>query len=292
MADKRWCSLCSTDCDFEVAWENSHVEAWENSHVEARENSHVVARENSHVVARENSHVEARENSHVEAWENSHVVARENSHVVARENSHVEAWENSHVEAWGNSHVVARENSHVVARENSHVEAWENSHVEAWGNSHVEACSAFVVIILMAASVVASGGKIVVNYEQSINPREWAVSCNATIDGDSLLLYKRVAADFSTQNGVVYLIGEEVIAPDWDEGHRECGYGLHFCPLPKICDDFRDNKSDRYVACSVKIADIVVHSRPEYPHKVKARACRVLYECDREGRRIEIGASR
>ena len=46
-------------------------------------------------------------------------------------------------------------------------------------------------------------------------------------------------------------------------------------------------EGDRYVACEVAVADIVVHARPDYPDKIKARRCKALYEVDREGNRIE-----
>jgi len=52
-------------------------------------------------------------------------------------------------------------------------------------------------------------------------------------------------------------------------------------------DLFRESDGDRYVACEVAVADIVVHARPDYPDKIKARRCKVLYEVDREGNRIE-----
>ena len=81
--------------------------------------------------------------------------------------------------------------------------------------------------------------------------------------------------------------GTTVEAPDWDGGNHECGGGLHFCGDPAACDLFRDKEGDRYVACEVAVADIVVHARADYPDKIKAPRCKALYEVDRDGNRIE-----
>jgi hypothetical protein len=42
----------------------------------------------------------------------------------------------------------------------------------------------------------------------------------------------------------------------------------------------------RFVACKVKLADVVVIDDYDTPDKVKAKACTVLFECDENG--VEI----
>jgi hypothetical protein len=105
------------------------------------------------------------------------------------------------------------------------------------------------------------------------------------MDGRKAVLYKRTDHEFKTTNGIHYIVGSLVEAPDWDR-RPECGGGLHFCIDPAGCDAFRDGKEDRYVACLVDPKDIVVHAQPEYPDKIKVKKCKVLYECDREGKKI------
>ena len=128
---------------------------------------------------------------------------------------------------------------------------------------------------------------VVEAFEQSTEPKDWLKAVGAKVSRGKGILYKRTGPDFQTQNGIRYLPGTEVEAPDWDGGNHECGGGLHFCGDPAACDLFRGGEGDRYVACEVAIADIVVHARPDYPDKIKARRCRVLYEVDRDGKRIE-----
>ena len=43
----------------------------------------------------------------------------------------------------------------------------------------------------------------------------------------------------------------------------------------------------RFVACPVKLSEIVVHKNAQYPNKVKApRICAPVYEVDLDGERI------
>jgi len=181
----------------------------------------------------------------------------------------------------------SRGSAHVVARESAHVEARESAHVVAR--------SPLAVLVARSQTPVLKGGIIVNAYEQSTDPAAWLEAVQAEmLDEGMALLYKRTADDFGTRppdgsnQRVSYLPDTEVIAPDWDPSpERECGRGLHLCPTPACCDQFRSDCGDRYVACAVAVADILVHPQPEYPGKIRARSCRVLYECDREGKRIE-----
>jgi hypothetical protein len=305
-----------------VAWENSSVVAWGNSSVEARENSSVVARENSSVVAwgnssvvawenssveaRENSSVVARENSSVVAWGNSSVVARENSSVVAWENSSVEAWGNSSVEAWGNSSVVARENSSVVAWENSSVVAWENSSVEAWGNSsveawenvgvHVQSPSATILLFTFSVAWALCKTKLIKKESktaQIIEPiakegtEGWLDSQGIKTE-DTVILFKRVSIDFKTQEGTPnetsWTPGTKGTHQNWNPMNSECGEGkFHACSRTYFCDEFRNNKDDKYVALLIKKEDLYSWPNPTYPHKIAFKSYEVLYECDRKG---------
>jgi len=241
------------------------------------------------------------------AWGNSHVVARENSHVVARENSHVEAWENSNVVAWGNSHVVARENSHVVARENSHVEAWGNSHVVARENSHVEAWGQALVRVFSSAIKLALHGFSIISIPVSIDLKfKYEKTCLIQryeipkyLDregvpikrGAVVILFKKVSADFKTQektrNETLWNIGSVVTHPAWEPEKQECGEGkFHACSRPYFCDEFRSGNGDRYIAVKIKSDDLYEWpGDQQYPHKIAFRVGKVLYECDKYGRR-------
>jgi hypothetical protein len=214
---------------------------------------------------------------------------------VARGSAHVEAWGSAHVEAWDSAHVEAWDSAHVVARGSAHVEAWDSAHVVARDSAHVVARSPLAVLVARSAGPTLKGGIIVNGYEQSTDPARWLEAVAAEmVDEKTALLYKRTADNFATRapdsggSPIIYAIDTEVIAPDWDPSPgRECGGGLHLCPTPPCCDQFRKEDGDRYVACAVSVEDILVHPTPEYPSKIRARSCRVLYECDREGKRVE-----
>ena len=252
-----------------------------------------LARGNSSVVAWGNSSVVARGNSSVEAWGNSSVVARGNSSVEARENSSVEAW--------GNSSVVAWENSSVEARENSSVVAWENSSVEAWENVVVRVFSAYLKkVILYGFAVAIVSATITVNIEkkseychihQITKDLGW-FERNAVEKTPVITLYKKVSKDFKTQenkkNETLWLVGSTVNHPAWNPTNGECGEGkFHACSRPYFCDEFRNEKGDRYIAVSIKLEDLYEwKNNPDYPHKIGFRACEVLYECDKFGKKI------
>jgi hypothetical protein len=273
------------------AWENSSVVAWENSSVEAWGNSSVEARENSSVVAWGNSSVVARENSSV--------VARENSSVVARENSSVEAWGNSSVEARGNSSVEAWENSSVVAWENSSVVAWGNSSVVAWGQALVRVFSSAIKLALHGFSILSIpiGIDLKFKYEKTCKIQRYETPKYFDREGvpvkrKTVILFKKVSSDFKTQekteNETLWILGSVVTHPKWEPEKQECGAGkFHACSRPYFCDEFRSAKGDRYIAVQIKLDDLYEWPRnQQYPHKIAFRAGRVLYECDKHGRKL------
>lgn len=107
----------------------------------------------------------------------------------------------------------------------------------------------------------------------------------------TLTLYKRVSIDFKTQEGTpretVWTVGEELIHPEWSPAKEECGPGkFHACSRPYFCDEFRSEKNDRYIAIEIKLEDAFAWEKnPDYPHKIAFRAGKVLYECDRFGKK-------
>ncbi len=289
---------CSFSGRYVVARENSSVEAWGNSSVVARGNSSVEAWGNSSVVAWGNSSVVAMENSSVEAWGNSSVVARGNSSVVA--------WENSSVVAWGNSSVVARGNSSVVAMGNSSVEAWGNSSVVARGNSSVVARGQAIIRIIAKIKKLSLHGFSILslpfdlefNFDaektcliQRHKPQKYLDREGIEAKDNHVILFKRVSQDFKTQEGYAWETtwkpGKTITHSNWKPEENECGAGkFHACSRPYFCDEFRnDKKDDRYIAIQIAEKDLFEWPNPSYPHKIAFRSGKVLYECDRFGKK-------
>ena len=227
------------------------------------------------------------------------------NYFVAWENSSVVAWGNSSVEAWGNSSVEARENSSVVAKENSSVVSCGNSSVVAWGNSSVKLTlnySLKVKVKLFGFSVcwkpkhknisveIKSSNSIIQEYYNlPFLERE-----DVEIIDKKVILYKRVSNDFKTQeetcNETSWLVGSIVEHHEWRPHHSECGEGkFHACSKGYFCDEFRNKKTDKYVAIEVDIEDLFewTISEPLYPHKIAFRKCKVLFECDKYGKIIK-----
>src|SRR3990167_4215754 len=223
-----------------------------------------------------------------------------NEDFVARGSSHVDAWDSSHVEAWGSSHVVARESSHVEARESSHVvaggslhvEAWESSHVEAWENVFIRLFSALkieasasVVIMLHGKAKTITGGKKI-KATKPATAIAWCKFHGVTVNAGVALLYKAVDADYKSPHGMSYAPKTRPKAEDWDDGKAECGGGLHFSPTPGHALSFH-NAARRFIACGVKVSEIVVHPDGSYPEKIKApRVSGACYEVDRYGKKV------
>jgi hypothetical protein len=222
---------------------------------------------------------------------------------VAWGNSSVEAWENSSVVAWGNSSVEAWGNSSVVARGNSSVVAWGNSSVVAWENVCVRLSSVLSNILLYGFCVCYVLNKIK-NFKielksktaQIIQPKtednldEWLE--NQSENKDKVILFKRVSKDLKTQentrNETQWKIGELINHPNWKPEIAECGEGkFHCCSRPYFCDEFRTVKDDKYIAIEIEKSDLFHWKNAEYPHKIAFRAGKVLYQCDKFGRKIE-----
>ena len=107
---------------------------------------------------------------------------------------------------------------------------------------------------------------------------------------EEFILYKRVSADFKTQEGTrnetVWLTGKTLEHTSWNP-ECECGEGKYYaCPRPFFCDEFRNKKDDKYVAISVTRQDLHAHKSPIYPHKIAFRKGKVLYEVNKKGEKI------
>jgi hypothetical protein len=108
----------------------------------------------------------------------------------------------------------------------------------------------------------------------------------------TIILFKRVSHDFKTQenteNETLWTAGTTLTHQTWSPKEKECNGGkFHACSRPYFCDEFRSNKFDRYIAIEAAKTDLYAWPNPTYPHKIAVRKCKVLYECDKFGRKIE-----
>ena len=189
-----------------------------------------------------------------------------------------------YVEARESSHVVAWESSHVVARESSHVEASGSSHVVARESSHVEASKYVSCVVGQNHSGQITGG-IQINPDYS-TPLKWLDYHGIKITKNKVILFKAVRNDYHSSHNFLYALNSNVAAPDWDNGEKECGGGLHVSPCPLTAKSF-DSEATKFLAIEVNIKDIAIGPMPlQYPYKCKIKQGKVLYEVDQYGNKL------
>jgi len=199
----------------------------------------------------------------------------------------------SQVTAYGSSQVTACGSSQVTAYGSSQVTAYGSSQVTACGSSQVRACDSSQVTASKRVAVTIHGrrpkvkGGIQIRYKSPATVKEWLADYGVIPVRGVVTLYKIVRDDFKSQHGTSYAPGTTPKAEDWDGGAAECGGGLHFCPLAWLCVPF-DSEGTRYVACPVKVSEIVVHKDAQYPTKIKApRVYKPTWEVDINGNSVE-----
>jgi len=126
---------------------------------------------------------------------------------------------------------------------------------------------------ILTDGVAAIEGGIVVIRETPDTPERWCAYYGVRVEDGVAILYKGLDDNFRSPRGMDYTPGLVPAAPDWDaDASRECGGGLHGSPTPRHTHEFVSD-AKRYVACPVRIEDILVHTKPIYPAKVRFRAC-------------------
>ena len=183
----------------------------------------------------------------------------------------------------------------------SSVVAWGNSSVVAWGNSVVRLFSEFSKIVLYGFSVlfkdVSLKVKVKINSKnvliQKTKLLPYLEREGIEIKKGKVILYKKVSKDFKTQentkNETTWTIGETLEHKNWKPELEECGEGkFHACSRPYFCDEFRNEKEDKYIAIEIDTKDLFEWKKnPTYSHKIAFRKGKVLFECNRFGKNIE-----
>ena len=180
-----------------------------------------------------------------------------------------------------------------------HVVAWGNSSVVAWGNSVLRLFNNINKAVLHGFSVCFMPFELKFKVQvkskyahiQRIKPLGF-FERNGIKKTKDITLYKKVSKDFKTQEGTsnetLWKLGSIVTHKDYKPEESECGEGkFHACHKPYFCDEFRNVIGDRYIAIEINLKDLYEWKKnPEYPHKIGFRVGKVLYECDRWGKKV------
>ncbi|MGH2980166.1 MAG: hypothetical protein ACRDLQ_11115 [Solirubrobacterales bacterium] len=259
----------------------SRVMARASAIVEAAGAAGVTAQARAAVTAADCCHVWALSNAVLNLSGDVRAWVRGTSFTTASERATVSAWGSANVVARGSASVEARENAVVVAGGTTTVRAFGGVMVRAWGSARVEAQEG-VAVMRHGAGVAVSRGTVTeaVRFQ---NAEEWCNYYGVQVEDGVATLYKAVDEEFNSDHGTSYRPGSEPQADDWDRGERECGGGLHFSPQPMFAVPSPGDRM-RFLACPVRLEDIVVHPNGIYPDKVKARGvCAPVYEVDEDG---------
>jgi len=209
--------------------------------------------------------------------------------VRAYGSAQVRASGSAQVRAYGSAQVRASDSAQVTAYGSAQVTASDSAQVTAYGSAQVTASWEGVAITVHGDGPRVEGGTVI-RCDAPHDVREWCRRYGVTVTNGVVVLFKAVNDRFTTQYGVDYSPGSCPVSPDWDGGVQECGGGLHFSPVPWMALKFFC-EATRFVACPIRIDDIrVPRPKDTYPEKVKAGACcGAVWECDRDGNRIERG---
>jgi hypothetical protein len=257
--------------------------AWGRARVEARDNAVVEVRAKASVSACDGVRVAAWGWASVSASGRADIDANGASSVDARDDVVVRAWRKATVQARDSVFALAGGSASVTARGSAVVKAWDSARVDAGDAAEVEAWEAATVAATGSARVKTWGAA---GPEPIDGAAEWCDFYGVRVEDGIATVYKAVDDDFRSQFGFAYAPGSEPQASDWN-GSPRCGGGLHFSPAPWFALELVPYAT-RFVACPVRIADMVLIEELQHRRKVKAPAvCAPVYEVDLKGDRVE-----
>ena len=290
-------SVDADDSVFVSAGNDVFVRACGQSRVVAAGSASVDATGEAFVVAQARAAVRAADRARVRALLSARVNLKGDarawvwglSSTMASERAVVIAWGSATVFATDSASVEALEAAVVIAGGSATVRAFGSVMVRARGQARVEASDGVAILRHGPRGAVSGGGATAVVLPKT--GEEWCRYYGVPVEQETALLYKAVDDNFDSYHGTSYRPGSAPQAPDWDEGERECGGGLHFAPRPTFALPAPQDVM-RFVACPVRVEDIVVHPSGVYRDKVKARGvCAPVYEVYEDGTPVAEGAA-
>jgi hypothetical protein len=196
----------------------------------------------------------------------------------------VRAYGSATVRASGSATVEAYDSATVQASDSATVRAYDSATVEAYGSATVQA-SKYVGIHRYGTTPNITGG-VLIQIPGFSDNSEWLEFYGVKITRGYATLFKGVDDAYKSGYGTDYTPGAKPTCPDWAAG-AFCGNGLHFSPRAFMTRKYASDAT-RFVACKVKVADLVVIGQSYGPpDKCKAPACTVLFECDEDGVQVE-----
>ena len=310
---------CDTQADLEAAVKNGNMAIVRSGIFSAYGLATVSAYDLATVSAYGSATVSAYDSATVHAYGLATVSAYGSATVSAYGSATVSAYDSATVHAYGSATVSAYDLATVSAYGSATVSASDSATVRAYGSAIVSAYGSAIVSAYDSATVSAYGSAIVSAYDlATVSATPFVavqrISKLAKVNGGVIIqipeikttadflayygikttrgtvtLYKLVDDNYVSAHNTSYKPGEKPTASDWDPKPC-CGYGLHFSPQAFLARKYAAPTKERFVACKVRVKDIVVIDDCGQPDKVKASSCTVLHECDEDG--VELQAER
>ncbi len=210
------------------------------------------------------------------------VTASGSATVRAYDSATVRAYDSATVRASGSATVSASGSATVTAYGSATVTAYGSATVRASGSATVTA-SGYVAVHNHGPRTRITGGVLIEPPDLTVTAN-WLAYYGLTPVRGIVTLYKSVNADWTSRYHADYSPGAKPTAPDWTPTN-ECGGGLHFSPRPHMALEYHDAKGQRFVACPVRVKDIVVIGSPGAANKCKAPAVvgKGCWPCDIDG---------
>jgi len=139
----------------------------------------------------------------------------------------------------------------VVAEGN--VPVCRSGFFRAFGSATVHA-SKFVAIHHHGDGPNVTGG-VLIQVPEIATAKDWCDYFAVKVTRGQAVLFKAVGRDFRSGHGAEYAPGGKTECDDWNP-RPVCGGGLHFSPRPFLALRYSDGP--RFVACRVRVADLVV----------------------------------
>ena len=213
--------------------------------------------------------------------------------IVAYGSATVWAYGSATVRAYGSATVRACDSATVTAYDSATVWAYDSATVRAYGLvslhlwSKIKATlSAKCHVFLRNKGAKAEGG----TQTDAIltTPLDWCDFYGVAVDDAGVAtVFKGVRDCFGSfhDRDFKWTPGTAPKAPSFDD--KECSYGLHFSPTPRHTLT-HNSDAKRFVACPVRVSDMLVFFEGQFPHKCKApELAAPCWEVDIDGNRIE-----
>jgi hypothetical protein len=274
---------CSTQKDVDAAIRDGNVPIVRSGFFEVSGSASVRAYDSASVSAYGSASVRAYDSASVRASDSASVSASDSASVSAYDSASVLASGSASVSAFGSASVSAFGSASVSASDSASVSASGSASVRASDSASVRA-TPFVAVQRTGKLAKVDGG-VLIQIPEVKTTEQFFEYYGIKATRGTVTLYKLVDDKYLSAHGTSYKPGQKPSASDWDS-EPCCGSGLHFSPRAFMARKYASPKFERFVACKVKVADIVVIDDYGTPDKIKSPRCEVLFACDEDGEKV------